>query len=109
MLQDEDRNVRKLLVAGLLAFLIVVGPELIPPDAPVTTPIGSIKTLEVQETTFSTSTTVITEIGAFHVQGAVSGHQGDRAVLKVYERPFRTTAHELCIESIVEPECYALL
>lgn len=103
---------RKLLAVLVIGAAVVFVPEFIPRDPPapaaepVTERVGTIESLELHETAFSTSTTVRTSDGIFQVNGAVSAKEGDSVTLKTLDRAGRTTSREVCIASTIMPACY---
>lgn len=78
-----------------------------PPPAPEISTAGQIQSLQLHETAFSTSTTVVTETGTYQVHGGVSASAGDTVSLKRETHPIQQTS--LCVESKIKAQCYRLL
>lgn len=83
-----------------------------PPLPPVLSGAGTVRSVQLHETTFSTSTTVTTDAGVYQVRGAVSAAVGDTVQLKVTPADpdhMRLELRELCLKSRVKAACYRLL
>lgn len=83
-----------------------------PPLPPVVSGAGTVKSVQLHETTFSTSTTVTTDAGVYQVRGAVSAAVGDTVQLKVTPADpahMSLELRELCLQSRVKTACYRLL
>lgn len=96
------------IVASIVAILSFIprAPAPVYP-APKVIVAGMIQSLQLHETAFSTSTTVVTSNGMYQVRGGVSAKAGDAATLKKELHPFQKTS--LCIESNIKKNCYELL
>lgn len=79
-----------------------------PLPAPILTSAGQVVGLELHETTFSTSTTVVTTTGTYQVRGGVSASKGDPAQLKQEKVPTGILS-ALCLDSKIKAGCYDLL
>lgn len=78
-----------------------------PPPAPEVSAAGQIQSLQLHETAFSTSTTVVTNTGIYQLHGGVSASAGDSVSLKRETYPLKLTS--LCVESKIKTQCYGLL
>jgi len=74
----------------------------------VSTAVGKISRIHLHETSSSTSTTLETDVGSFHVRGAVSAAIGDGVSL-TKETSGSTERAFACIESKIRTGCYELL
>lgn len=72
------------------------------------TAVGNIARIHFHEATSSTSTTLVTDAGTFHVRGAVSAAIGDGVTL-TKETTGSTERTFACIESKIRTGCYDLL
>lgn len=72
------------------------------------TEVGKISKIHLHETSSSTSTTLETDVGSFHVRGAVSAAIGDRVTL-TKEKAGSTERAFACIVSKIRTGCYNLL
>jgi hypothetical protein len=71
-------------------------------------PAGTVSGVELHETSFSTTSSVITGEGVFQVKGAVTASPGDSASFKTWSTG--SVEHKsLCIDSKFKPSCYSLL
>ena len=78
-----------------------------PPPASEISAAGQIQSLQLHETSLSTTTTVVTETGTYQVHGGVSASVGDTVSLKRETHPIQQTS--LCVESKIKAQCYRLL
>lgn len=99
-----------LVVVAILTFL----PSLLP-SAPKPTPIpphveqaGSVVSVQLHDSTFSTSSSVHTERGVYQVMGAVSWAVGDTVTLQVDQQGLHKGVKRLCIESKIKSGCFTL-
>ena len=72
---------------------------------------GAVKSIELHETSFSTTSTVTTDTGVYQVRGAVSASLGDVLQLKATpedKRAFQMSKQELCVSSSIKTACYEL-
>lgn len=68
---------------------------------------GSIISVVLNESTFTTTSTVTTDAGVFQVSGAVTASIGNQAKVKSWSAG--SVEHKaLCIESSFKPDCYTL-
>lgn len=68
---------------------------------------GSVTSVVLNESTFSTTSTVTTDEGFFQVSGAVTATIGNQAKVKSWSTG--SVEHKaLCIESSFKPDCYSL-
>ncbi|EMJ4585578.1 hypothetical protein ROT11_006685 [Pseudomonas aeruginosa] len=104
-------------VALLLAMFIIwasTGDDFGAPPArifaktAVSTTVGNITSIHLHETPTSTSTTLVTDVGSFHVRGAVSAALGDGLTL-TKETTGSTERTFACIGSKIKTGCYNLL
>jgi hypothetical protein len=71
---------------------------------------GQIQSLQLHQTTFSTSTTVVTSTGSYQVEGGVSAKSGDEASLKQEKDTLqKITRTSLCVDSKIQSRCFVLL
>lgn len=107
-----------LCIAAVVAYFLIT--SLIPRDPPQPLPApeisisaaGQVQSLQLHETAFSRSTTVVTSMGIYQVQGGVSAASGDVATLKRAKKPFAGSYMielSLCIESKIKTRCYDIL
>lgn len=81
-----------------------------PPPAIEVTDAGTIKEIQLHETTFSTASTVITTAGVYQVRGGVSASAGDAARTEAKEIvPNQVIERSLCIKSVIKSACYRLM
>lgn len=101
---------RMLAVAGIIAVWWLVSPSSpkVDPPPPSITSAGTVTAIQLNNSTFSTSTSLETTDGIYQVAGAVSGQIGDHADLKV-ETMLGMKVTSVCVESTVKPHCYTLL
>lgn len=97
-----------IIAAFIVAILSLIphAPEPVYP-APKISMAGMIQSIQLHETAFSTSTTVVTSTGIYQVRGGVSAKGGDVATLKKESHPREKSS--LCIESNIKTSCYELL
>jgi hypothetical protein len=69
---------------------------------------GSLKELQLHETTFSTATTVTTTAGVFQARGGVSGATGDQVRIKSTTHAVGGYSKSLCVDSSLKADCYPL-
>lgn len=107
-------GVRTLAIAalGVVVVLMTKPGEIKTIDpAPVVTiqePAGLIQSIQLHDTALSTSTTLVTGTGTYHVRGAVSASPGDVVTMKK-ESPGAMERTSLCVESHIKATCYSLL
>ncbi|WGK63537.1 hypothetical protein QAO71_17360 (plasmid) [Halopseudomonas sp. SMJS2] len=108
------RKAKLRVLAAALTLLALVG---IPWAQTVKAPIaasdpiigtaGSVISIVLNESTFSTTTTVSTDEGVFQVKGAVTASIGNQAKVKSWSTG--SVKHKaLCINSDFKPDCYNL-
>ncbi|MBJ2214040.1 MULTISPECIES: hypothetical protein [Pseudomonas] len=101
-----------ILALGVVVVLMTTPGEIktIDPVPVVTTqePAGTIQSIQLHDTALSTSTTVVTGTGTYHVRGAVSASPGDVVTMKK-ESPGAMERASLCVESHIKATCYSLL
>ncbi|KZN20708.1 MULTISPECIES: hypothetical protein [Pseudomonas] len=106
---------RRVLVWGLV-LAVVAGAmglsyhEKVAPSPPTEseTPAGAIQSLQLHQTSFSTSTTLVTTNGTYQVYGAVSASSGDHVNLKT-EKTQYGEKKSVCVTSEIKSACYQLL
>lgn len=98
-----------LSVLGVFVY-VMTSPKPVAP-APLITAAGSVTHVDLHETSFSTSTSVVTTSGTYQVKGGVSATKGDEASLKVEHLVEHNNRERrsLCIKSSLKSACYELL
>lgn len=89
-----------------------VRPAPAPSLPPAVSGAGTVRSIQLHDTTFSTATTVTTDAGVYQVRGAVSAAVGDTVQLKTTPADpanMRQELRELCLNSRVKAACYRLL
>ncbi|MDS9914950.1 hypothetical protein RMI87_15710 [Pseudomonas aeruginosa] len=71
-------------------------------------PAGNIAKVQLHESATSASTTLETNIGTFHVRGAVTAVIGDEVIVRK-EKAGTTEKAFACVKSVVKTGCYELL
>lgn len=79
-----------------------------PPPIELVTPAGAIQSIQLHETSFSTSTTVVTTEGTYQVHGAVSAASGSPVTLKKETSQYGEQT-SVCVTSDIKTACYRLL
>lgn len=69
---------------------------------------GSVKGIQLHETSLSTATTVTTTAGVYQVRGGVSASAGDEASLEAKDVGTLGVQTSLCIKSKIKTACYPL-
>ncbi|WP_247256517.1 hypothetical protein [Pseudomonas moorei] len=98
-----------LMVAGSLIVLSRNPQVTPPPSSGWVRPAGAIEHIELHETAFSTTTTVVTAEGNFQVRGAVSAAIGNPVALKKEKASAGGERVSICITSAIKSACYQLL
>lgn len=71
---------------------------------------GAVNEIQLHETSFSTSSTVLTTTGVYQVYGGVSAANGDTARIESKELGLSSTVKKfLCIKSAIKSACYPLM
>lgn len=118
--EERDAHVRKqnkrllaviCLVAGYFVLTSLLPRETVPPHAaPEVSLAGQVQNIQLHESTFSRTSTVVTSTGTFQVWGGVSASVGDEAFLKKVLGSSRVKPKiELCIDSKIKSRCYDVL
>lgn len=79
----------------------------LPSPAQTVISVGTVQGLQLHETAFSTSTSVVTTTGTYQVRGGVSAANGEVVSLRMTQSTLQGS--ELCIQSKIKAKCYALL
>jgi hypothetical protein len=116
--EERANYVRKRIRGSLIllcafivyAILLTILPQRNTSDtAPATESVGAVQTVQLHDAALSTSTTVTTASGVFHVQGAVSAKIGDLVTLKKVHGTKYNSGKFLYVASNIKPDCYRLL
>lgn len=75
-------------------------------SAPIFRDAGTVVSVQLHDTAFSTSTTVTTSIGTFQVSGAVTASPGDVTKMRTEKH---SDDQSLCVQSEFKSGCYRLL
>jgi hypothetical protein len=70
---------------------------------------GTIKSIQLHETSLSTATTVTTTAGVYQVRGGVSVATDDKAMIESKEVGALGVQKSLCIQSSIKTDCYPLI
>ena len=108
---DVKRRYKRIFAAiVLLALWWALTPSTlrVDPPSPIITPAGTVSAIQLNTSSFSTTTSLTTTGGIYQVAGAVSGQIGDYVDVKV-ETIFGREVTTVCVESKVKPNCYSLL
>lgn len=109
--KTERKKILIIFAGGAIVFgaLSLIPRKAAPPlPAPMVVSAGQVVGLELHETTFSTSTSVVTTTGTYQVRGGVSASKGDPTQLK-QERLHIGIRSALCVDSKIKAHCYDLL
>jgi hypothetical protein len=114
--EDRATYVRKLMrrfyivmipVMLVVCALTETGPKLTP-KPPIEEPAGQILSIQLHETSFSTTSTIETSSGTYQVQGAVSAAIGNQVTLIAQKTP-QVGPASICVASEIKTWCYRLL
>ena len=101
------------LCLGVIFTWVALQPQKTLPPKPATvvkiTDAGSVKEIQLHETSLSTATTVTTTAGVYQVRGGVSGAVGDEAKIEAKEIGTLGVQKSLCIKSSIKTACYPLM
>lgn len=70
---------------------------------------GKIQSVQLHETSFSRSTTIVTTVGTYQVVGGVSAEAGVYTTLKREQALSGGVITSVCVESHIKQACYPLL
>lgn len=99
-----------LLCLGVAIAWVALQPKPLKPEPVIQiTDAGSVKEIQLHETSLSTATTVTTTAGVYQVRGGVSGATGDEARIEAKEVGTLGVQKSLCIKSSIKTACYPLM
>lgn len=99
-----------LLCTGLTIAWVALQPRPLKPEPVIEiTDAGSVKEIQLHETSLSTATTVTTTASVYQVRGGVSRAAEDKARIKAKEVGMVGVQKSLCIKSSIKTACYRLM
>ncbi len=98
-----------LCICIALTWVALQPRQLKPLPAVEITDAGTIKSIQLHETSLSTATTVTTTAGVYQVRGGVSGASDDKATIEAKEVGALGVQKSLCIQSSIKTACYPLM